>query len=80
MYNILERQKNFFRSGKTLDINFRIEYLKRLKQTIKDYEELIFDALYTDLGKSRTEAYMCEIGLTLDEISYMLKNIKKALF
>ena len=77
MYNILERQKNFFRSGKTLDINFRIEYLKRLKQTIKDYEELIFDALYTDLGKSRTEAYMCEIGLTLDEISYMLKNIKK---
>lgn len=77
MFEILEKQKDFFRSGKTLDIAFRVEYLKKLKQTIKDYEELIFDALFKDLGKSRTESYMCEIGLVLDEISYMIKNIKK---
>lgn len=77
MFEILEKQKDFFRSGKTLDIAFRVEYLKKLKQTIKDYEELIFDALFKDLGKSSTESYMCEIGLVLDEISYMIKNIKK---
>lgn len=77
MFEILEKQKDFFRSGKTLDIAFRVEYLKKLKQTIKDYEELIFDALFKDLGKSRTESYMCEIGLVLDEISYMIKNIKE---
>ena len=63
MFEILEKQKDFFRSGKTLDIAFRVEYLKKLKQTIKDYEELIFDALFKDLGKSRTESYMWEIGL-----------------
>lgn len=77
MYNILEKQKEFFKSGKTLDVNFRIEYLKNLKTVIKVYEKEIFNALYKDLGKSETEAYMCEIGLTLDEISYMIKNIKK---
>jgi len=33
--------------------------------------------LHSDLGKSRTEAYMCEVGLTISEISYFLKNLKK---
>ena len=77
MHNILEKQKKFFKSGKTLDINLRIEYLKKLKKVIKDNEIAIFEALNKDLGKSETEAYMCEVGLTLDEISYMIKNIKK---
>ena len=77
MHNILEKQKKFFKSGKTLDINLRIEYLKKLKKVIKDNEIAIFEVLNKDLGKSETEAYMCEVGLTLDEISYMIKNIKK---
>lgn len=77
MHNILEKQKEFFKSGKTLDINFRIEYLKKLKTAIKNNENEILEALHKDLGKSETEAYMCEVGLALDEISYMLKNIKK---
>ena len=77
MHNILEKQKKFFKSGKTLDINLRIEYLKKLKKVIKDNEIAIFEVLNKALGKSETEAYMCEVGLTLDEISYMIKNIKK---
>lgn len=77
MHNILEKQKDFFKSGKTLDINFRIEYLKKLKTAIKNNKNEILEALHKDLGKSETEAYMCEVGLALDEISYMLKNIKK---
>ena len=77
MHNIVEKQKKFFKSGKTLDINLRIEYLKKLKKVIKDNEIAIFEVLNKDLGKSETEAYMCEVGLTLDEISYMIKNIKK---
>lgn len=77
MRNLLEKQKEFFKSGKTLDIKFRIEYLKKLKVAIKNNEKEILEALKFDLGKSETEAYMCEVGLTLDEISYMLKNIKK---
>ena len=48
-----------------------------IKKVIKDNEIAIFEVLNKDLGKSETEAYMCEVGLTLDEISYMIKNIKK---
>lgn len=77
MNHILENQRNFFKSGKTLPLKTRIDYLKKLKKVIKNKEEKILSALYDDLGKSPTEAYMCEVGLSLNEISYFLKNIKK---
>lgn len=70
-------QKDFFRSGKTLDVSFRITHLKKLYDVIKQKEDKIAGALYKDLGKSKSEAYMCEIGLVLNEISYMLNHIKK---
>lgn len=69
-------QREFFLKGTTLDINVRISALKKLYSAIKEHEEEIYDALYKDLGKSRFEGYMCEVGLTLSEISYMLKHIR----
>ena len=77
MQNILNKQREFFKSGKTLPVKVRLEYLKKLKEVIKANEQEIFDAIYKDLGKSSTEAYMCEVGLSLDEISYFQKNLKK---
>ena len=77
MDNILVKQQEFFKSGQTLSINFRLEQLKKLKDAIKSKEEKITKAIYKDLGKSATEAYMCEIGLALSEISYFQKNLKK---
>ena len=77
MQNILNKQREFFKSGKTLPVKVRLEYLKKLKEVIKANEQEIFDAIYKDLGKSSTEAYMCEVGLSLDEISYFQKNLKR---
>jgi len=77
MENILKKQQEFFKSGKTLPIKSRLENLKKLQKVIKSREEEICAALHSDLGKSRTEAYMCEVGLTISEISYFLKNLKK---
>ncbi|MBQ7126482.1 aldehyde dehydrogenase [bacterium] len=77
MDNILKQQQIFFNSGKTLSVDFRLNYLKKLKQNIKLKEKEIFSALHSDLGKSETESYMCEVGLAIDEISYFLKNLKK---
>ena len=62
---IVEKQRNFFNTGKTLDVNFRILYLKKLYKVIKDNIELIYEGLYKDLGKSSSESYMCEVGLVL---------------
>lgn len=75
--SVLLKQKDFFNSGKTLEINFRKQALKTLYKAIKEYEQEILEALTLDLGKSEYEGYMCEVGLVLSEITYMLKNIKK---
>ncbi|MBQ3567536.1 MAG: aldehyde dehydrogenase family protein, partial [Anaerotignum sp.] len=72
---IVEKQRGFFRTGKTIPLSYRKIALKKLARAIKDHEEDIYAALKADLNKSETEAYMCEIGMTLAELSYMLKHM-----
>ena len=74
---ILEKQKKFFRSGATLSVDFRVEMLKKLYTTIKEYKDKIAKALHQDLGKSEFESFMCETGMVLTEITYMIKNAGK---
>lgn len=73
IHHMLEKQREFFRSGVTLPPIYRIEHLRRLRETICANEEKITEALKSDLGKSGFESYMCEVGLVLEEIRYMLK-------
>jgi len=72
---IVEKQRGFFRTGKTIPLSYCKIALKELARAIKDHEEDIYAALKADLNKSETEAYMCEIGMTLAELSYMLKHM-----
>ncbi len=74
---ILEQQQKFFHSQTTIPVDFRLKMLKKLYTTIKKYENEIKTALKTDLGKCDYEGFMCEIGLSLSEISYMIKNLRK---
>lgn len=73
---IVSLQRDFFYSGATLDLNFRRNALKKLKTCIIKYKQEISDAIRNDLGKSDFESYMCETGLVLSEISYMLRHIR----
>jgi len=71
------RQREYFKTGVTLDVNFRVTCLKMLRDQIKLYEKEICEALYEDLGKSDYESYMCEIGMALSEISYLIKHTRR---
>ena len=73
---ILTKQRRFFRSGATLPVSFRIEMLKKLYAAVKTHELEISAALKADLGKSPMEGFMCETGLVLNEISYMIRHVK----
>ena len=73
---IVDGQRSFFLTGNTLDVEFRIQSLQKLKAFILKYESEIHAAIQKDLGKSNFESYMCETGLTLSEISYMLKHVR----
>ncbi|MGL5150298.1 MAG: aldehyde dehydrogenase [Clostridium sp.] len=71
------RQKEFFSSGATQDINKRIKLLIEIKSEIKRREADVLRALELDLGKCEFEGYATEVALVYEEINIMIKNIKK---
>lgn len=73
---IVAAQRDFFRSHKTLSIEYRLEMLKRLREAIVRHERELTDALYLDLHKSYEEAYLTEISILLGEIDNFLKHLK----
>lgn len=73
---IVARQRRYFNSGATLPVANRIAALKKLRKALVDHEEEIAKAIYSDLGKSAEESYMCETGLVISEISYLLRHIR----
>ena len=75
--SVLEKQREYYKSGETISVKFRVQQLKKLYNTVKKYEFEINEALKKDLGKSNFEAFMCESGLVLTEISYLIKHTKK---
>ena len=74
---ILERQRAFFREGNTLGWRRRRAALRILGSTIKEFEPEIAEALRTDLGKSETEGYMCEIGVALSELRFAQQRLRR---
>ena len=75
--SLLEKQKIYYKSGVTIPVSFRIDQLKKLYAAVKKYETEINNALTADLGKSHYEGFMCESGLVLSEISYMLRHTRR---
>lgn len=72
---LYKSQKEFFWSGKTRDINFRIESLRKLKDTVEAYEQEILDAVYKDLHKDAIDGYATEISGFYGEVKYAINNI-----
>ena len=73
---MVEMQRKCFLAGKTLNIDVRMEALKKLRACIEKYEKEIAVALKKDLGKSSMESYMCETGMVLSELSHMLRHVR----
>lgn len=74
---IVQRQRAFFATGTTLSVEYRMSALCKLKEAILENQNRIAEALQLDLGKGSFESYMCEIGMVLSEITYLLKHIRK---
>ena len=74
---LLTTQQEYFASGATLPADNRVKALHHLRTAILRHEEELMEALRLDLGKSAVESYMCEVGMVLEEISYMVRNTRK---
>lgn len=74
---LVSAQREYFGTGETLSVAFRRRALQRLRAAIHASQAQIEAALAQDLGKSASEAYMCEIGMTLSELSYVLSHLNR---
>lgn len=70
-------QKEYFQSGATLPLEFRLAQLRSLYRGIKRFEPQILKALRSDLGKSAEESYMSEIGMCLTEIRHTARHLRE---
>lgn len=77
VHGIVQEQKEFFATGQTLDVSWRIRQLKALKSSIRAHEAQIIRALGDDLGRHRTEAYLCDIGSIYLEINETIHGLRR---
>lgn len=77
IHNIVLKQREYFLSGATLDVNFRIKQLKKLKKAVIKWEPQMIEALNADLGRSEAEGFLCDVGTCILEINEMIKGVKK---
>jgi aldehyde dehydrogenase (NAD+) len=74
---MVSSQRTYYLSNETQGYSFRKAALEKLYQTVQEHEQDIKDALKKDLHKGSGESYLTEIGVTLKEIRYLLKHLKK---
>ena len=74
--DILIAQKQFFKSGRTQDLDYRLENLSRLKTGIIQKESAVLEALKKDLSRAPYESYLLEVGVLLAEIQLVLRRLK----
>ena len=72
---LVNAQRTFFQTGATLPLPARRAALKRLGEAVRAREADVSAALLSDLNKSPTESYMCEVGMTLSELGYVLRHL-----
>lgn len=75
--DLIKQQQTFFNSNSTKNVSFRIEQLKKLENLLRANENLLYQAIYEDFGKSEFETYVTELSLLYHEISSFIKNISK---
>ena len=73
---IVSKQKAFFKTQQTKNIRFRKMYLEKLRDVILQNENLLYEAIYKDFGKSKFDTFTTEISFILNDIKYYLKNLK----
>lgn len=74
--SLVARQREFFNTGKTLDLDFRLRQLDTLKNAVYGNRSMIIKALKEDLNKPVFEAYSAEISHVLADVDYATRRVR----
>lgn len=79
IHELIEKQRKYFQNGNTLNLNNRVNLLIEIKERILLYQNKLLNAFIKDFNKSEFDVYSTELSVTLLELDFMIKNIKKLL-
>ncbi len=73
---ILQSQRDFFKTQQSKSLAFRKMYLEKLKSLIISNEDMLYEAINKDFGKSKFDTFTTELSFILNDINYYIKNLK----
>lgn len=73
---IVDNQRAYFRTKATLPIEFRLAQLKKLEGLLRAHEQELYDAIYSDFGKSKHHTQLTEFFPLFEEIKLAINNLK----
>lgn len=74
---IVSDQKAFFAAKETLSYQARMNALNALEKSIHKHQDEIYEALWKDLNKSETEAFMTEVSMVLSELRFVKRHLRR---
>ncbi|TGZ50764.1 Uncharacterized protein DBV15_01763 [Temnothorax longispinosus] len=74
---LVQQSRDAFNSGKTRPLEWRIKQIKQLMRMLTENSSEIVAVLASDLHRCKFETFALEIDYTIQEIKYMLMNIKE---
>ncbi len=74
---LVESQRQYFRSGATLSVEFRLQQLKKLRDLLHSHEDELYAAIYKDFGKSKHHTQLTETYPLFEELEMAIKNLRK---
>ena len=77
IHEIVEKQRAYFRTGQTLDVDFRLKQLQKLKEAVIRHCNELEHAMNADLGRAPLEAYFCDIGSLLMELNETARGLRR---
>jgi aldehyde dehydrogenase (NAD+) len=75
--SIIDSQRKFLATGKTMDLAYRLEILKKLRSLIILHEKDIAEALWKDFHKPEFEVIATESRFVIKELNTTIRNLKK---
>jgi aldehyde dehydrogenase (NAD+) len=74
---LIAEQRRYFTTGKTRDVEFRIQQLKQLKKALQSSEQMLVQAVQRDFGRSEFDTFTLELMWLHRDIDEAVRRVKK---
>ncbi len=69
--------RSTFKTGRSRDIEWRVQQLKSFLRLLEENEQLFIDAVYRDLKKTKFEAIIAETAFLKNDVTCALREVKE---